>query len=122
MTAFVIVDVQNDFISGSLSVSNCPAGHQGEEVSTGPLSVSAVRPRIPLRNVLHGAGIGIFPEPGPSELSLAPHSRQISILDKKSQTGSLEGFLWIASGLAPWHYWFRNGQGELRIRSSDIIN
>ena len=28
-----MVDVQNDFISGSLSISNCPAGHNGEEVS-----------------------------------------------------------------------------------------
>ncbi|KAF0301170.1 Nicotinamidase [Amphibalanus amphitrite] len=32
ITAFVIVDVQNDFISGSLAVCNCPAGHKGEEV------------------------------------------------------------------------------------------
>lgn len=32
VTAFVIVDVQNDFISGSLAVCNCPAGHKGEEV------------------------------------------------------------------------------------------
>lgn len=31
-SALIIVDVQNDFISGSLSVSNCPAGHRGEEV------------------------------------------------------------------------------------------
>ena len=31
-SALVVVDVQNDFISGSLSISNCPAGHNGEEV------------------------------------------------------------------------------------------
>jgi nicotinamidase-related amidase len=28
----VVVDVQNDFISGSLSISNCPAKQNGEEV------------------------------------------------------------------------------------------
>ena len=32
-SAIIIVDVQNDFISGSLSISNCPAGHNGEDVS-----------------------------------------------------------------------------------------
>ena len=32
VSAFVLVDVQNDFISGSLSISNCPAKHNGEEV------------------------------------------------------------------------------------------
>lgn len=32
VTALVIVDVQNDFISGSLALCNCPAGHHGEEV------------------------------------------------------------------------------------------
>ncbi|KAI1282049.1 Nicotinamidase [Halotydeus destructor] len=32
ISAFVIVDVQNDFISGTLSIVNCPAGHRGEEV------------------------------------------------------------------------------------------
>jgi len=31
-SALIVVDVQNDFISGSLSISNCPAGHNGEEV------------------------------------------------------------------------------------------
>lgn len=31
-SALIIVDVQNDFISGSLSISNCPAGHNGEHV------------------------------------------------------------------------------------------
>ena len=31
-SAFVIVDVQNDFISGSLAIKNCPAGQHGEEV------------------------------------------------------------------------------------------
>ncbi|KAG7176283.1 Nicotinamidase-like [Homarus americanus] len=32
VTALLVVDVQNDFISGSLAISNCPAGHNGEEV------------------------------------------------------------------------------------------
>ena len=31
-SAFVIVDVQNDFISGSLAIINCPAGQNGEDV------------------------------------------------------------------------------------------
>ena len=33
MSALIVVDVQNDFISGSLAISNCPAQHNGEEVS-----------------------------------------------------------------------------------------
>ena len=32
VTAFIIVDVQNDFISGSLALSNCPAQEDGAEV------------------------------------------------------------------------------------------
>ncbi|CAF1512176.1 unnamed protein product, partial [Didymodactylos carnosus] len=32
VSALVIVDVQNDFISGSLALHSCPANHQGEEV------------------------------------------------------------------------------------------
>ncbi|KAK3875685.1 hypothetical protein Pcinc_019459 [Petrolisthes cinctipes] len=32
VTALVVVDVQNDFIDGSLSIKNCPAGQNGEEV------------------------------------------------------------------------------------------
>ena len=32
VSALIIVDVQNDFISGSLAISNCPARHNGEEV------------------------------------------------------------------------------------------
>ena len=32
-TAFIVVDVQNDFISGSLAITNCPAGQNGEDVS-----------------------------------------------------------------------------------------
>ncbi|KAF2365418.1 Isochorismatase-like [Trinorchestia longiramus] len=32
VTALLIVDVQNDFISGSLAICNCPAQHRGEEV------------------------------------------------------------------------------------------
>ena len=32
MSALLIVDVQNDFISGSLAISDCPAKHNGEEV------------------------------------------------------------------------------------------
>jgi nicotinamidase-related amidase len=31
-TCFLIVDVQNDFISGSLALKNCPAGEDGAEV------------------------------------------------------------------------------------------
>ena len=31
-SAIIIVDVQNDFISGSLAISNCPAGQNGEDV------------------------------------------------------------------------------------------
>lgn len=31
-SALIIVDVQNDFISGSLSINKCPAGQQGEQV------------------------------------------------------------------------------------------
>jgi len=33
VSAIIIVDVQNDFISGTLAISNCPAGQNGEEVS-----------------------------------------------------------------------------------------
>lgn len=33
VNAFLIVDVQNDFISGSLDISNCSAQQQGHEVS-----------------------------------------------------------------------------------------
>lgn len=32
VSAFLIVDVQNDFISGSLSISNCSAQHDGLEI------------------------------------------------------------------------------------------
>ena len=32
VSAIIVVDVQNDFISGSLAISNCPAGQNGEEV------------------------------------------------------------------------------------------
>jgi len=31
-SALLVIDVQNDFISGSLNIKNCPAGHDGEEV------------------------------------------------------------------------------------------
>ena len=31
-SAIVIVDVQNDFISGSLAIKNCPAQQNGEDV------------------------------------------------------------------------------------------
>ncbi len=31
-SALIVVDVQNDFISGSLSMNRCPAGHNGEDV------------------------------------------------------------------------------------------
>ncbi|CAG0916980.1 unnamed protein product [Notodromas monacha] len=30
--ALLVIDVQNDFINGSLSMDNCPAGHKGVEV------------------------------------------------------------------------------------------
>ena len=30
--ALIVVDVQNDFISGSLSLSNCPSKHDGGQV------------------------------------------------------------------------------------------
>ena len=33
-SAFVIVDVQNDFISGSLAIKNCAAKQDGEDVSS----------------------------------------------------------------------------------------
>jgi hypothetical protein len=33
VSCLIVVDVQNDFISGSLAISNCPAGHDGLEVS-----------------------------------------------------------------------------------------
>ena len=33
-TVFVVVDVQNDFISGSLAIINCPAGQDGKDVSS----------------------------------------------------------------------------------------
>ena len=33
-SAIVVVDVQNDFISGSLAIINCPAGQNGEDVRT----------------------------------------------------------------------------------------
>jgi len=32
VSALLVIDVQNDFISGSLAVVNCPAGEKGEEV------------------------------------------------------------------------------------------
>ena len=31
-SALIVVDVQNDFISGSLAISNCSSGHNGEDV------------------------------------------------------------------------------------------
>ena len=34
-SALVVVDVQNDFISGSLAIINCPAGQNGEDVRAG---------------------------------------------------------------------------------------
>lgn len=34
INAFLVVDVQNDFISGSLNISNCAAQQNGIEVST----------------------------------------------------------------------------------------
>ena len=32
ISALLVIDVQNDFISGSLSIKNCPAEQDGEEV------------------------------------------------------------------------------------------
>lgn len=33
INAFLVVDVQNDFISGTLDISNCSAQHNGLEVN-----------------------------------------------------------------------------------------
>ena len=33
VSALLVIDVQNDFISGSLAVVNCPAGEDGGDVS-----------------------------------------------------------------------------------------
>lgn len=33
INAFLVVDAQNDFISGSLNLSNCSAQHNGHDVS-----------------------------------------------------------------------------------------
>ena len=32
MSALLIIDVQNDFIDGSLAIRHCPAGQEGAEV------------------------------------------------------------------------------------------
>ena len=32
VSALLVIDVQNDFISGSLAITGCPAGQDGEEV------------------------------------------------------------------------------------------
>ena len=32
VSALLVIDVRNDFISGSLSIKNCPAKHEGSEV------------------------------------------------------------------------------------------
>ena len=32
VSALLVIDVQNDFISGSLAITNCPAKQDGEEV------------------------------------------------------------------------------------------
>ncbi|KAK9869708.1 hypothetical protein WA026_003447 [Henosepilachna vigintioctopunctata] len=32
VSALILVDVQNDFISGTLDIRKCPAGHNGEEI------------------------------------------------------------------------------------------
>jgi hypothetical protein len=34
VSALLVIDVQNDFISGSLAITNCPAKQDGEEVRT----------------------------------------------------------------------------------------
>jgi hypothetical protein len=49
--ALVVVDVQNDFISGSLAIINCPAGQNGEDVSA-----AASRVIIALPNLHHAGG------------------------------------------------------------------
>ena len=36
VSALLVIDVQNDFISGSLAITNCPAKQDGEEVRTNP--------------------------------------------------------------------------------------
>ncbi|XP_013775868.1 uncharacterized protein LOC106460685 [Limulus polyphemus] len=32
VSALLVIDVQNDFISGTLALRHCPAGHEGEEI------------------------------------------------------------------------------------------
>ncbi|XP_067124385.1 nicotinamidase isoform X1 [Centruroides vittatus] len=32
VSALIVIDVQNDFIKGSLSIKNCPANHNGEDI------------------------------------------------------------------------------------------
>ena len=34
VSAFLVIDVQNDFISGSLAITNCPAKQDGAEVNS----------------------------------------------------------------------------------------
>ena len=41
-TAIIIVDVQNDFISGSLSITNCPAKQNGEEVNKDKSQIKSI--------------------------------------------------------------------------------
>lgn len=43
VSALLVIDVQNDFISGSLAITNCPAGQNGEEVGkcNSPIIVNA---------------------------------------------------------------------------------
>ena len=33
VSALLVIDVQNDFISGSLAITGCPAGQDGAEVN-----------------------------------------------------------------------------------------
>ena len=52
----VVVDVQNDFISGSLAIINCPAAQNGEDVSEGiSLNIQCIFWQL---NVLYADQVG----------------------------------------------------------------
>ena len=53
-SALVVVDVQNDFISGSLAIINCPAGQNGEDVSFLLFALTALIALFDTINILLG--------------------------------------------------------------------